>query len=196
MIKDDFKQYIELFIQENHKINLISKNDEALLWEKHICDSLAMKYFFDKYGTPKNILDFGTGGGFPSIPLAIEFPNVEITAVDSITKKIRAVEYFKTELNLANLIAICSRVENIEEKFDVVTSRAVSSFKNILEFGLPKLKKNGYFVAYKSKKANDEIMEAKSVLKKFSAEVVDIIEYKLPLNENIERNLIIAAFKD
>jgi 16S rRNA (guanine527-N7)-methyltransferase len=89
------------------------------------------------------------------------------------------------------LVTICSRVENIDKKFDIVTSRAVSSLKNISEYALPKLKKNGYFVAYKSRKAPEEIEEAKPVLKKYSSEIVDILEYDLPLEENHTRNLII-----
>ena len=190
----NFKKYIEIFIEENHKVNLILKNDESLLREKHICDSLAMKYFFEKYDLPQTILDFGTGGGFPSVPLAIAYPNINITALDSIAKKIRAIEVFKEKLNLTNLHPICSRVENIDTKFDVVTSRAVSSYKNILEYAMPKLKKNGCFIAYKSKKVQEEINEAKNTLKKYNAKVIDIIEYKLPLNENIERNLVITTF--
>lgn len=188
-----FKQYINLFLEENHKVNLISKNDEKLLWEKHIYDSLAMQHVIDKYGLPATLLDFGTGGGFPSVPLAIEYPEIKITAVDSIAKKIKAVETFKTKLDLKNLTPICARVENVKGEYDIVTSRAVSSFKNILELGLPKVKKGGYFIAYKSRKAKEEIEDAQHILKKFNAKVIDIIEYQLPLNENIERNLIITA---
>ena len=76
-------------------------------------------------------------------------------------------------------------------EYDVVTSRAVSSLKNICEYALPKLKKGGYFVAYKSRKTPEEIAEAKSVLKKYKAEIVEILEYDLPLEENLTRNLIV-----
>ena len=75
--------------------------------------------------------------------------------------------------------------------FDVVTSRAVSALKNICEYALPKLKKNGYFVAYKSRKTPEEIDDAKNVLKKYNSKIVDIIEYDLPLKEKLTRNLII-----
>lgn len=189
--KQDFEKYFQLFIEENHKINLISKNDEKFLWEKHICDSLALGIFFDKYGTPQTLLDIGTGGGFPSIPLAIKYPDIKITAIDSIGKKIRAVENLKNGLNLENLTPVWDRVENINEKFDVVTSRAVASLDKISTYSLPKVKKNGYFVAYKSKKAQDEIENAKNILKKFNAKIIDIIEYQLPLDEQITRNLIV-----
>ena len=105
--KEIFDKYTKLFIQENHKVNLISKNDEKLLWEKHICDSLALGLFFDKYTYPETLLDIGTGGGFPAIPVSIKYPNIKICAIDSIAKKIRAVETIKNGLNLQNLTPVC-----------------------------------------------------------------------------------------
>ena len=191
--KDLFKEYIDLFIEENHKINLISKNDEQFLWEKHICDSLALGKVFQKYNEPSTLLDFGTGGGFPSVPLAIAYPSIKITALDSIAKKIRAVQNFKDALNLKNLYPVCSRVEKYDDKFDIVTSRAVSSLKNIVGYGLPKLKKGGLFVAFKSKKTEQEIEDAQSEIKKFNAKIIDIIKYELPTIEDLERNLIIIS---
>ena len=186
-----FKKYMKLFLEENQKLNLISKNDEQFLWEKHVCDSLSMELFFEKYSKPETILDFGTGGGFPSVPLALAYPDIKITALDSIVKKIRAVELFKSNLGIDNLDVVCSRVENYQGQFDVVTSRAVSSLKNIIEYAIPKLKCGGYFVAYKSRKSSEEIAQSLPVLKKYKAKIVDIIDYKLPLDEDHTRNLII-----
>lgn len=190
----NFELFMQIFLEENNKLNLISKNDEKYLWEKHIVDSLALKYFFEKFSiTPKNLnlLDIGTGGGFPAIPLAIEYPELNITALDSIKKKISAVTEIKTKLNLKNLITICNRAENLKEKYDLITSRAVGSLDKILNYALPLLKKDGYFVAYKSLKANEEIKDAEKTLKKNHATVIDIISYNLPLKENHIRNLII-----
>ena len=189
--KDIFENYINIFLEENHKVNLISKNDEKFLWEKHICDSLALERVFEKYKYPETLLDIGTGGGFPSVPLAISNPKIKIYAVDSIAKKIRAVQTFKDKLNLKNLFPICSRVENIDEKFDIVTSRAVASLDKICEYALPKLKPNGYFAVFKSKKASEEIKNAQNILKKYNAKIIDIINYKLPLEEELERNIIV-----
>lgn len=188
-----YKNYMDAFLEENSKVNLISKNDEKFLWEKHVFDSLAIGNFFEKYPQKEQItlLDIGTGGGFPAVPVAITYPNIKVTAVDSIGKKIRAIQSIKEKLNIENLTAICSRVENLDGKFDIITSRAVSSLKNICEYALPKLKKEGYFIAYKSRKTPDEIEEAKVVLKKFKAEIVEIIEYDLPLEEKLTRNLIV-----
>ncbi len=195
--KTKYEEYMKLFLEENSKVNLISKNDEKYLWEKHVFDSLAIENFFEKFDTSKikTILDIGTGGGFPSIPIAITYPHLKVTALDSIAKKIRAVQTIKDKLNIENLEPICTRVENLDAKFDMVTSRAVSSLKNICEYALPKLKKGGYFVAYKSRKTPQEIEEANSILKKYNSKIVDIIEYSLPLEENHERNLIVILKK-
>lgn len=195
--KTKYEEYMKIFLEENSKVNLISKNDEKYLWEKHVFDSLAIENFFEKFDTSKikTILDIGTGGGFPSIPMAITYPHLKVTALDSIAKKIRAVQTIKDKLNIENLEPICTRVENLDAKFDMVTSRAVSSLKNICEYALPKLKKGGYFVAYKSRKTPQEIEEANSILKKYNSKIVDIIEYSLPLEENHERNLIVILKK-
>lgn len=195
--KTKYQEYMKIFLEENSKVNLISKNDEKYLWEKHVFDSLAIENFFEKFDTSKikTILDIGTGGGFPSIPIAITYPHLKVTALDSIAKKIRAVQTIKDKLNIENLEPICTRVENLDAKFDMITSRAVSSLKNICEYALPKLKKGGYFVAYKSRKTPQEIEEANSILKKYNSKIVDIIEYSLPLEENHERNLIIILKK-
>lgn len=195
--KTKYQEYMKIFLEENSKVNLISKNDEKYLWEKHVFDSLAIENFFEKFDTSKikTILDIGTGGGFPSIPIAITYPHLKVTALDSIAKKIRAVQTIKDKLNIENLEPICTRVENLDAKFDMITSRAVSSLKNICEYALPKLKKGGYFVAYKSRKTPQEIEEANSILRKYNSKIVDIIEYSLPLEENHERNLIVILKK-
>lgn len=195
--KTKYEEYMKIFLEENSKVNLISKNDEKYLWEKHVFDSLAIENFFEKFDTSKikTILDIGTGGGFPSIPIAITYPHLKVTALDSIAKKIRAVQTIKDKLNIENLEPICTRVENLDAKFDMITSRAVSSLKNICEYALPKLKKGGYFLAYKSRKTPQEIEEANSILKKYNSKIVDIIEYSLPLEENHERNLIVILKK-
>lgn len=205
-----FDKYMELFLEKNSRVNLISKNDEKFLFEKHVFDSLAITKFLK----PKNgatLLDFGTGGGFPSVPIAIFYGEdsalqresrlgipaqqqqgvLQVTALDSIRKKINVIEELKIELSLTNLTPICERVEKIEEQFDYVTSRAVASMDMILKYALPKMKENGYFIAYKSKKAMEEMKEAKSTIKKYGLKIVDTIEYTLPLDETFERNLIV-----
>ena len=192
VLNSDFTNYKEAFLEENSKHNLISKNDEKFLYEKHIYDSLGIKLFFRKYNITKaNILDIGCGGGFPCLPIAIEYPDMNIIGVDSIRKKIASVSAIKEKLNLKNLELIADRVENLNDNnFDIVVSRAVAEMSKICEYALPKLKKNGYFIAYKSKKALEEIEAAKSVLKKYNAEIIDIMQYQLPLEEIYERYLV------
>lgn len=190
--KDYFNDYIKVFLEQNAKLNLISKNDEKFLWEKHIFDSLCIEKFFEKYGNNfRTLLDFGTGGGFPSVPIALAYPELSVTAVDSIGKKINAVTEIKKALHIDNLTTICTRVENFDGKFDIVTTRAVASLDKIIHYAIPKLKKDGYFAAYKSIKAAEEIKEAQKSLQKFKAKVIDIIEYELPLEQNHTRNLVI-----
>ena len=184
------------FLRQNAAVNLISKNDEKFLWEKHVFDSLSIEKFFKKYyplplAEGRKLLDIGTGGGFPAVPIALTYPDLKVTALNSIRKKINAIENIKHELNIQNLIPICNRAENLTEKFDIITSRAVASLDKICAYALPLLKENGFFVAYKSRKTPEEIAAAYKILKEYSAEVIDIIEYQLPLDENFTRNLII-----
>lgn len=197
-ITADFTEYKRVFLEENSKRNLISKNDEKFLFEKHIYDSLGIKLFFEKFNIHRaKILDIGCGGGFPCVPLAIEYPEFKITGIDSIKKKIDAINEIKNQLELDNLSTICDRVENIkEQKFDVITSRAVADLSKIAEYALPLLKHNGYFVAYKSRKTQEEIGNATKILKKYNAEVKEILTYTLPMEEVYVRNLVVIGFKN
>ena len=193
--KNFYKKYIETFLELNSKVNLISKNDEKYVWEKHIFDSLAIKYFFEKHFTLHashfTLLDIGTGGGFPAVPIAITYPDIEVFALDSIRKKINAIETIKSQLDIKNLHTICDRAENIRGKYDLITSRAVAPLKVITEYAMPLLKDDGYFIAYKSLRTPEEIEEAKQTLKKNNSRVVEVIPYDLPLEENHTRNLVV-----
>lgn len=196
--KTDFDKYITAFLAQNSMLNLVSKNDEKLLWEKHIFDSLSIEKFFEKYLSEKHsikLLDIGCGGGFPSVPIALAYENIEVFALDSIRKKINAIENIKQELSIKNLHTICDRAEKIKNiSFDIITSRAVAPLKVIIEYAMPLLKKDGYFIAYKSIKTKEEISDAQRILAKYNAKVVDIIEYNLPLTENHTRNLVVIKF--
>lgn len=192
---DIFEKYTRIFLEKNSRINLVSKKDQEFLFEKHVFDSLAINLFFSKQFTihhsPFTLLDIGTGGGFPSIPAAILYDNLEVYAIDSIRKKIKVIEEIQSELGLKNLHPICDRVENIKEIFDFISARAVAPLKEILKYAIPKLKKGGYFIAYKSKNAQEEISDAQSIIKKSGIKLVKIINYTLPLEETFERNLVI-----
>lgn len=196
MDTERLNSYMKAFLEKNSKLNLISKNDEKFLYEKHIFDSLAISKFFEKYQihnlTGKTLLDIGTGGGFPSVPLALEYPELKVTALDSIKKKINSITELKNKLEIKNLFPICDRAENLKtQKYDFITSRAVARLNKLIPYAIPLLEKEGYFIVYKSKTAQEEITEAEKILKKYKATVTDIIEYTLPLRENHTRNLII-----
>lgn len=192
-IKKDFTDYNKYFLEENSKLNLISKKEEQYLFEKHIYDSLGIKLFFEKYNfVPKTLLDIGTGGGFPSVPIAIEYPEISVTGIDSIQKKINAVQSLKNSLNIQNLNLIRGRVEELKNSsFDVITSRAVAKIETLIKYAYPLLKKDGYIILYKSKTAEDEITEAINLIRKLHLKIKPIIEYTLPLEETYNRCLVI-----
>lgn len=185
-----FKKYEQYFLDSNAKLNLISKNDEKVLFEKHIFDSLAINLFL-KPKKGLNLLDFGTGGGFPALPIAILYPEINIFPLDSIKKKINEINAIKDKLGLKNIETICDRIENIEGEFDIITSRAVADMDKILKFAYPKLKKGGYFIAYKSSKAEEELKKAQPFIKKANLKFVKLIDYTLPLEEVYNRKLVI-----
>lgn len=195
--KELFSKYMALFLEYNKNVNLISKNDESVLFEKHIFDSLSINLFLKKYQIkqPVKILDIGTGGGFPSLPIALNYKNTEVYAVDSIKKKIKFLESAKNCLSIKNIHPLCLRAEELpieyRNKFDIVTSRATANLSIISEYALPYVKTGGYFVAYKSLKAEEEIKNAKNALKILNGEIIDKIEYSLPIEEENKRVLII-----
>lgn len=193
--KSEFETYIKLFKKYNSHTNLISKNDEELLFEKHIFDSLAFNLFSQKYGCPKILMDIGTGGGFPALPMAMIYPETNIFAVDSTTKKINFINEIKEELKLKNVEPLALRIEelpqNLKESFDVVTTRALGNLRLVLEYAIPYLKVGGYFVAYKSSDSENELNQAKNAMKILKTSLVDKIEYKLPLSENFDRKLLV-----
>src|SRR5674476_120040 len=122
-----FEKMDSLYRDWNGKINLISRKDIDSLYEKHILHSLAIAKIIEfRPGT--KILDVGTGGGFPGIPLAILFPSCHFVLIDSIGKKIKVVQAVSEELGLKNVTAIHGRVEDVKEEFDFVISRAVTTF--------------------------------------------------------------------
>ncbi len=192
-ILSNYEHFKKVFLDENSRINLISKNDEKFLYEKHFYDSLSLKLFIQTYNIKTaSILDIGTGGGFPSVPLAMEYPGFKIDAVDSIQKKINAVQRMTDSLGLKNLTPINSRVESIKDKkYDIIVSRAVAKIDKMVEYSYPLLDKKGYIVLYKSLIVNEELNKAKDIIRKHHLKIHPLIEYKLPLEENYTRNLVV-----
>ncbi len=131
-----------LYTEWNTKINVISRKDIEALYEKHILHSLAIAAVFN-FKDDAQILDLGTGGGFPGVPLAIYYPNVQFTLVDSINKKLKVIDAIASELGLTNITTIHTRVEDIKDKaFDYVVTRAVANLSQLWQWSKPLLKKN------------------------------------------------------
>ncbi|HRG43258.1 MAG: 16S rRNA (guanine(527)-N(7))-methyltransferase RsmG [Bacteroidetes bacterium] len=133
--KEQFAQLMPLYKEWNEKINLISRKDIDYLYTHHVLHSLAIaKYVNFKPGA--KVMDLGTGGGFPAIPLAILFPETQFYAVDSIAKKIKVVGDISERLNLTNVEAIVSRAESMKIKVDFVVTRAVAELKELTQWSM------------------------------------------------------------
>ncbi len=131
--EQQMQKAVDLYIEWNQQINVVSRKDIEQLVERHFLHSLAIAKFIGfKAGT--KILDIGTGGGFPGIPLAIMFPDVSFFLSDSIAKKIKVVNEVSKEIGLTNIKAEAIRAEQIKEKFDFVISRAVTAFPKFMTF--------------------------------------------------------------
>lgn len=130
-----------LYKEWNSKINVISRKDIDSLYEKHVLHSLAIAAVFD-FAPGTEIIDIGTGGGFPGVPLAIYFPQVNFHLVDSIGKKLKVVEAIAHEIGLRNITTLHTRAEEIKNKqFDVAISRAVAPLKDLWKWSMPLLKR-------------------------------------------------------
>ena len=134
-----YEQLAPLYEDWNSKINLISRKDMENFYEHHVLHSLAIAKYFDLLPGMK-VMDIGTGGGFPGIPLAIMYPQTKFLLVDSIGKKIKVVQDVKEKLGLDNVTALNDRAENIKEKFDVIVSRAVTQLPDFVKWCNGKLR--------------------------------------------------------
>ncbi len=178
----------KIFVEYNSHTNLMSKNDVEVLFEKHVFDSLAILKWVD-FLNHKKVLDVGCGGGFPSVILAICFPEIKIIANDSRIKKINFIKEIKEKLELDNLEICYSRIEDVAQlNVDLIVSRAVGKMIDVYELSKKHLCTSGDFLIYKAKLLDEEITDFK---KKYKKADFKVIPYELPLKENFSRNLII-----
>jgi 16S rRNA (guanine527-N7)-methyltransferase len=140
----------------NDRVNLVSRKDAEHIEEHHIVMSLLMTKVWPAAGVAE-VLDLGTGGGFPGIPLAICFPNVRFTLLDSIAKKARAVQDVVTALRLPNVTVVTSRAENVRQSFDLVVGRAVTALPQFLRWAGPLLKPGGGVLYFKGTRWSEEL---------------------------------------
>ncbi|MGC6433043.1 MAG: 16S rRNA (guanine(527)-N(7))-methyltransferase RsmG [Crocinitomicaceae bacterium] len=138
--KDQFSKLLSIYTEWNNQINVISRKDTDNFYERHVLHSLGIAKI-QKFEDNSDILDIGTGGGFPGIPLAILYPNCNFLLVDSIGKKIKVVQEVAKTLNLTNVTAIHERAENIDQQFDFIVSRAVTAMPAFLKWTKDKFKK-------------------------------------------------------
>jgi 16S rRNA (guanine527-N7)-methyltransferase len=143
---EQFRALGDLYTDWNSKINVISRKDIDSLYEKHVLHSLTIAAIFD-FPKGLQIIDIGTGGGFPGVPLAIFFPEVKFHLVDSVGKKLKIIEAVKEAIDLPNITTQHTRVEEIKNrKFDFVVSRAVAPLKDLWTWSKPLLKNNQFTV--------------------------------------------------
>lgn len=184
------ERYYELIIEYNTKMNLTGITDKEQVYLKHFYDSLTLNKIID-LSKEETLCDIGSGAGFPGIVIKILFPNLKMTLIDSLNKRINFLNLVIKELNLKDCEAIHDRIEEYgkvnREKFDIVTARAVASTNQLLEYSIPLLKVNKYFIAMKGK--IDPIDDYNEALKKLNSTVDKIIEFKLPY-ENSDRTLL------
>ena len=141
--KQQFEKLEQLYTEWNEKINVISRKDMDGLYEKHILHSLGIAKVIP-FADGTKVLDIGTGGGFPGIPLAILFPEVSFTLIDSIGRKIKVVEAVSEGLGLKNVTAVHGRAEKLKEKFHFVVSRAVTQMPEFLRWLKGKFEKEQF----------------------------------------------------
>ncbi len=184
-------KYYEMLISWNEKINLTSITQKEEVYLKHFYDSLTL---IKSYDLTKNIsiCDIGTGAGFPGLVLKVVFPNLNVTLVDALNKRVKFLNEVIKELNLKNIVAVHQRAEDFakenREKFDIVTSRAVAKLNILNEICLPMVKINGYFIPMKAN-IEDEINLSKKSIQELNYNIEEVISFTLP-KENSIRNLI------
>lgn len=192
--KKQFGQYYQLLVEWNERMNLTGITEEREVYEKHFYDSLTGSSLsaFKAEGT---LIDVGSGAGFPSLPLKICFPGLQVTIVDSLKKRIGFLEEIVSELGLEGVTLIHDRAEQLarqkayRDQFDAASARAVAKLPVLLELCLPFVKPGGVFIAWKGASGEEELHEAKSALVKLEAEAVAPKKMKLP-EEQSERVLL------
>ncbi|MYL34438.1 16S rRNA (guanine(527)-N(7))-methyltransferase RsmG [Pontibacillus yanchengensis] len=192
---EQFKTYFHTLVEWNEKINLTAITDQEEVYLKHFYDSLSAAFYMD-FNQPLQICDVGAGAGFPSIPLKIVFPDLKVTIVDSLKKRITFLNHLATQLGLSDVAFYHDRAENFgknakfREQFDMVTARAVARMSVLSELCLPLTKVGGTFLVMKGSKFEEEMKDAEFAVKLLGGEVNTVHTFHLP-KEDSERSIAI-----
>ncbi|CAM3198262.1 16S rRNA (guanine(527)-N(7))-methyltransferase RsmG [Filibacter tadaridae] len=190
-----FNHYFKLLVEWNEKMNLTAITDAPSVYLKHFYDSITAAFYSDWSG-PKSICDVGAGAGFPSIPLKICYPELNVTIVDSLNKRIGFLRQLVEEIQLENVHFVHARAEDFgqdqkyREKFDIVTARAVARLSVLAELCVPLVKVNGLFISMKGAAADNEMADAKKAISILGATIKEEYSFILPV-ENSERNIFV-----
>ena len=195
---NQLEKYYELLIEYNKVMNLTGITEKEEVYLKHFYDSLTIIKVID-LNKVDSLCDIGTGAGFPGLVLKIVFPNLKITLLDSLNKRINFLNNVINELNLKNIEAIHTRAEEYailnRNKFDITTSRAVAHLAILLEYAVPITKEKGYFIPLKGN-IDEELNESENALKCLNSKIEKIEHFELPI-EGSKRNIIkIQKIKD
>mgnify|MGYP004531395735 FL=1 len=197
-----FISYYELLIDWNSRMNLTAITEFEDVLKKHFIDSLSLiSAVSDLAQKQYDLIDVGTGAGFPGIPLKIAFPNLKITLLDSLNKRIQFLNEVICKLELQDIEAVHGRAEDFakpdqfRERFDLCVSRAVANLATLSEYCIPFVKPGGFFISYKSEKVNVELEEAKKAISVLGGSFQKNIEFLLP-HSDITRNFIVIQKKN
>jgi len=191
---EQFYQYYETLYEWNQFMNLTGITEFESVVQKHFVDSLSIIYIKDMENVD-SLIDIGTGAGFPGIPLKIAFPNLRITLLDSLNKRIRFLNEVINKTGLCGIETIHGRAEDYarsaehRESYDICVSRAVANLSTLSEYSLPYAKINGEFISYKSGEIAQELEEAKTALFLLGGKVEECKTFTLP-GSDIYRSLI------
>jgi 16S rRNA (guanine527-N7)-methyltransferase len=197
---EQFDKYLKLLQEWNNKVNLTAITEEEEVYLKHFYDSLTLARYIDFNADSLSLCDVGSGAGFPSIPLKIIYPEIKITIVDSLKKRINFLETIVEELGLEGVHLYHARAEDfgqeksMRETFDVVTARAVARMSVLAEFCLPLTRVGGTFAAMKGSQGQEELDDAKKALKTLGGQVKKTETFELPEDAG-ERSIILINKK-
>lgn len=196
---NQFQRYYELLVEWNEKMNLTAITNKPEVYLKHFYDSITLALSVDFQST-SSLCDVGSGAGFPSIPLKIVFPELKVTIVDSLNKRINFLNTLVNELELEEVYLYHDRAETFgqnkefRETFDYVTARAVARLNVLTELCLPLVKKDGYFFALKAAQSEEELLEAKPAIAQLGGKFIDEKAIELPLIGD-ERHILMIQKK-